>query len=93
MKNRVVLSGNLNFISLADLFQLINTTGSTGILRLGSNFAPNPGLVFFVDGNPINAKNGELSGVEAVYSLFGWTEGEFEFTQEQIGRASCRERV
>ncbi|MFH1135975.1 MAG: DUF4388 domain-containing protein [Pseudomonadota bacterium] len=84
MKNRVVLSGNLNFISLADLFQLINTTGSTGVLRLDSNFAPNPGLVFFVDGNPINAKNGELAAAEAVYSLFGWTEGEFEFTQEQV---------
>ncbi len=84
MKNRIVLSGNLNFISLADLFQLINTTGSTGILRLINSYVPNPGLVFFIDGNPINAKNGELSGVEAVYSLFGWTEGDFEFTQEQV---------
>ena len=49
-----------------------------------SKYAPNPGLMYFLNGNPINASNGSLNGIDAVYSLFGWIEGEFEFSTEDI---------
>jgi CRP-like cAMP-binding protein len=40
--------------------------------------------VYLQKGNPINAANGSLSGMDAVFALFGWTEGEFEFTEEDV---------
>ena len=78
------LSGNLAFISLADIFQLLGSNNSTGVLQLTSQYAPSNGLVYFVDGNPVNAKNGDLKGIEAINTLFGWLEGQFEFRQEGV---------
>ena len=54
------------------------------MLRIMSKYAPNPGLIYFLNGNPVNASNGSLNGIDAVYSLFGWIEGEFEFSTEDI---------
>jgi hypothetical protein len=82
MSKKTVLSGNLEFLTLADIFQLLGGIGSSGILRIISKYAQEPGLVYFTDGNPINATCGVLTGLEAVYALFGWTEGEFTFTKE-----------
>jgi CRP-like cAMP-binding protein len=84
MNGRAVLEGSLSFINLAELFQILGGNNSTGVLRVISQYAPNPGVIYFVKGNPINATNGSLRGLEAVYSLFGWTEGKFEFAQENV---------
>lgn len=54
------------------------------MLRIMSKYASNPGLIYFLNGNPVNASNGSLNGIDAVYSLFGWIEGEFEFSTEDI---------
>ena len=81
-----VLSGNLDFIHLGDLLQLLGTGGSSGILRLSSKYVPDSGLVYFEQGNPINAANGSLSGLDALYSLFGWTEGRFDFSEENFSQ-------
>ncbi|MCP4748536.1 MAG: cyclic nucleotide-binding domain-containing protein [Desulfobacteraceae bacterium] len=64
--------------------QLLGSNSSTGILRLISRYANEPGFIYFHNGNPINASCGSRVGLEAVYSLFGWTDGEFEFTKENI---------
>ena len=37
-----------------------------------------------MEGNPINAQNGDVEGLDALYSLFGWVSGSFEFTREPI---------
>jgi len=37
-----------------------------------------------VDGNPNNASSGGLKGIDAVYSFFGWTEGSFEFSEDEV---------
>jgi CRP-like cAMP-binding protein len=74
----------LKYLSLGDVIQLLGANASTGILRLESQYAPEPALVYFKDGNPIDAVNGPKKGLEALYSLFGWTEGEFEFNQEAV---------
>jgi CRP-like cAMP-binding protein len=84
MDARAVLEGSLKFINLAELFQILGGNNSTGTVRLMSQYAPNPGVIFFSKGNPINGTNGSLRGLEAIYSLFGWTEGRFEFSLEKV---------
>lgn len=84
MQNSIVLAGNLKFLALGDIMQLLGANSSTGVLRLISRYATEPGFIYFENGNPINAACGSRLGLEAIYSLFGWTDGEFEFTKENI---------
>jgi CRP-like cAMP-binding protein len=84
MNNSVALSGSLGFLSLGDIIQLLGSSGSTGVLRLINRYASDPGFVYFIEGNPINARNGDIEGLDALYSLFGWVNGSFEFTREAI---------
>lgn len=84
MNESVVLSGSLGFLSLGDILQLLGSSGSTGVLRLINRYATEPGFIYFIDGNPVNAQNGDMDGLEAIYSLFGWANGSFEFTREAI---------
>ncbi len=82
MASNAVLSGNLNFLNLAELLQLLGSNTSSGVLRITNKYAAEPGVVFFNKGNPVHALNGKLSGLEAIFSLFGWSEGEFAFGVE-----------
>ncbi|RJQ87950.1 MAG: DUF4388 domain-containing protein [Desulfobacteraceae bacterium] len=84
MRDNVVLAGSLKFLALGDIMQLLGANSSTGILRVISRYAAEPGFIYFENGNPVNASCGATIGLEAVYSLFGWTDGEFEFTKENI---------
>jgi len=84
MNESVALSGSLNFLSLGDIIQLLGSSGSTGVLRLINRYAPDPGFIYFIEGNPVNAQNGDIEGLDALYSLFGWVSGSFEFTREAI---------
>ncbi|KJS32624.1 MAG: hypothetical protein VR64_05975 [Desulfatitalea sp. BRH_c12] len=84
MRDNVVLAGSLKFLALGDIMQLLGANASTGVLRLISRYAPEPGFIYFENGNPVNASCGSTIGLEAVFSLFGWAEGEFEFTHENI---------
>lgn len=82
MKNKVLVSGRLRFISLADLFQILGGNKSTGTLRIrGPGHLP-LGLIHFIDGNPVNAVSGTFYGIDALNRLFGWTDGIFEFYEE-----------
>jgi CRP-like cAMP-binding protein len=82
MASNIVLSGTLKFLNLAELLQLLGSNSSTGILRISSKYAPEPGVVYFRKGNPVHALNGERSGLDAAFSLFGWAEGDFSFSEE-----------
>lgn len=84
MSGKVVLTGGLKFTNLADLFQIIGANNSTGTLRISSHYTPDPGIIYFVDGNPVNASDGLLQGLEAVYAIFGRTEGDFEFIEGNV---------
>jgi CRP-like cAMP-binding protein len=84
MPERTTLTGNLAFIALADVFQILGGNNSTGVLRIKSQYTPNPGLIYFVNGDPVNASTGSLHGIEAIHTLFGWTEGNFEFDEQEI---------
>jgi CRP-like cAMP-binding protein len=84
MPEKTTLTGNLAFIALADVFQILGGNSSTGVLRIKSQYTPNPGLIYFVNGDPVNASSGSLQGIEAIHTLFGWTEGNFEFDEQEI---------
>ncbi|MBC2713354.1 MAG: cyclic nucleotide-binding domain-containing protein [Desulfosarcina sp.] len=84
MNDSVVLSGSLGFLPLGDIIQLLGSSGSTGVLRLISRYAPDPGFIYFIEGNPVNAQKGDMDGLDALYSLFGWVNGSFEFTRGAI---------
>jgi CRP-like cAMP-binding protein len=84
MTGKVVLSGDLSFNSLAEVFQILGGNNSTGVLRISSQYAPSDGIVYFIKGEPINGSDGSLNGLDAVYALFGRTEGKFEFLEENI---------
>ncbi|MBF0398416.1 MAG: cyclic nucleotide-binding domain-containing protein, partial [Desulfobacterales bacterium] len=85
MSENILLSGNLSFLKLADLLQLLGSGGSTGILRIKTKHLPYPGLVHLYNGNPVNASTGDaMGGIDALFSLFGWTEGQFEFIDTNV---------
>lgn len=95
MDDRVVFSGSLEFISLADILQILGGNGSSGTLRMSSKYAPGPGVIHFINGDPANAVTGALKGLKAVHALFGWLEGKFEFQEgdPKTGKAIKESRM
>jgi hypothetical protein len=79
-----VLSGNLEFLNLGEIIQLLGSNSSTGVLRITSKYAQQPGLIYIVNGNPVDASTGSAAGLDAVNALFGWLVGEFEFSEESV---------
>ncbi len=84
MEYNQAFSGHLNFLSLADVLQILGTSGCSGLLQLHSKFAEGPGAVYISKGNPIHASAGKLEGLEALYALFGWKDGKFEFFRKAV---------
>lgn len=84
MTTNSVFRGNLQFISLPDIFQILRSNNKTGELRISSQYAPNAGFIYFHDGSPINSACGNLEGIKSIYALFGWEEGAFEFREKEI---------
>ena len=84
------LAGNLSFLSLGDILQFLGSNTSTGVLFITSRYTQTQGEIYFVKGNPINASAGSLFGIDALNSLFGWVEGEFEFRDESV---SCEQII
>ena len=78
------LTGKLDFLNLGEILQLLGSSSSSGVLRIKSKYAPDPGVFYIEKGNPIDATAGGQSGTEALFSLFGWTDGQFEFVRESI---------
>lgn len=84
MKDDVALAGSLDFLNLGDLLQLFGSNGSTGILRIYSDYSTESGAIYIQKGNPTNAFCGSEIGLDALYALFGWIKGRFEFTDQEI---------
>ena len=47
-------------------------------------------MIFIENGNPVNASTAALSGLEALFGLFGWSEGRFEFS---LGPVNCAKTI
>lgn len=84
MSGDVAFAGNLSFLNLGELLQLLGTTGSSGTVSIHNAHAAQPGIIYIDKGNPINAANGSKTGLDALFSLFGWLDGQFEFVQEDV---------
>lgn len=84
MTQNIVFSGSLLFLSLADIFQLLGGNNCNGMLILRSPYSADTGVVYFKEGNPVNASWGKLKGLDAVYALFGWTDGTYEFSEQAL---------
>jgi CRP-like cAMP-binding protein len=90
MAGNAAFAGNLSFLNLGELMQLLGTTDCTGTLFISSSYASQQGVIYVEKGNPINAANGAKTGLDALFSLFGWIDGQFEFIQEDI---SCEKVI
>ena len=86
MDPSAALSGDLAFIGLGELLQLIGANCGTGVLTLSSPHVSHTGTVFIQSGDPVDALCAAKSGQEALMTLFGWIEGAFEFHQSEIHR-------
>ncbi len=86
MNKSVVFTGKLEFLNLAELLQILGNNGSTGVLRMISKYTQDPGLIYVDNGDPVDASNGSLKGLDALYSLFGCIEGDFEFNLAKVNK-------
>jgi CRP-like cAMP-binding protein len=84
MASNTVLSGSLRFLGLAELLQLLGGMGSTGVMRISSAHTADMGLVYCEDGNPVAAEFQDASGLQVLYSFFGWLDAHFEFSEEPV---------
>ncbi len=84
MNDKFELTGKLKFISLADLIQLLGTNRNTGTLRIVNQYVDVPAFIYFKDGDIVNSSIGSLAGIDALHSLFGWFDGDFQFHDEKI---------
>ena len=84
MSKNIALSGDLQFISLADVFQILGGSNRSGTLKLTRLNGLSEGLIYFADGNPINAIVGPVYGIDAINKMFGWLDARFEFCDERI---------
>jgi Cyclic nucleotide-binding domain/Domain of unknown function (DUF4388) len=84
MANNIVFSGSILFLSLADVIQLLGGNNCTGILTLRSQYLADVGTIYFKGGDPADATCGKLKGLEAINTLFGWTDGKYEFSEEEL---------
>jgi len=79
-----MLSGSLSFLTLADIFQIIGRNNYSGVLHVRSSCAPRTGIIYFDKGDPVNARYGNMTGTRAIYMLFGWTEGTYDFQEQEV---------
>ncbi|HSO62596.1 MAG TPA: cyclic nucleotide-binding domain-containing protein [Desulfobacterales bacterium] len=90
MSANLDLTGSLSFMNLGELLQIIGSSSATGTLRIISDFTSAPGVISIENGNPVNASTATLSGIEALFSLFGWSDGRFEFS---LGPVNCEKTI
>jgi hypothetical protein len=84
MNSNGVLNGRLSFLGLAELLQLLGGLGSTGVIKLSSTHADGSGLIYCVDGNPVDAEYQKDNGINVLNSFFGWLDAQFEFSEEPV---------
>ena len=73
----VVLTGHTDEQPLPDLIRRLRVQRKTG--RLQVEYADGPGSFFFEDGQMVDARLGELRGVEALYAALALEGGSFNF--------------
>lgn len=76
------IEGNLTQIPIVDLLQVLcmhKKEGAIALERYGEK-----GYIHLKDGNVINAEIGKVEGEKALFRLFTWQEGKFEFSPHKV---------
>jgi len=73
----MAIEGNLNSVDIQDIVQLLNLNRSTGLLHVTSTDLG--GLIYYRDGEIVNAEVESMSGSAAAYVLLSQSEGSFHF--------------
>jgi CheY-like chemotaxis protein len=84
-EGRTRFAGDLSDVGVVDLVQTIELNRKSGIIHI-ANRDGRRGSIFFRDGKVIDADVGRLSGANAMYRLFSWSEGQFAVEFKQIRR-------
>ena len=84
-EGRTKFTGDLSDIGVVDLVQTIDLNRKSGIIHI-VNRDGRRGTIFFREGRVIDAEVGRLSGAEAMYRLFSWSDGRFEVEFKPIRR-------
>ena len=71
------ISGELSEFMMLELIQWLHNNKKTGRLWLSRLYQR--GSIYFEDGNVVQARLGDEEGEEAIYRMFRWKEGRFEF--------------
>ncbi|MCD6580007.1 DUF4388 domain-containing protein [bacterium] len=77
------LNGKLEDTGLLNLLMIIKMQLKTGFLELARGNEDNA-ILYFEDGEIVNATYGTVEGVEAVYILINWNTGSYQFTDHLI---------
>ncbi len=72
------VTGNLDEVSLAELFQMFNTNSRTGMFTM--QLPLGPGIVTFVEGEIVRAEYNSIQGPEAFWAILKEQQGSFKFT-------------
>lgn len=77
-KKAISYEGNLNFFNIITLLRLLNNTKHSGglVLKQKNKF----GIIYFENGEIINAVVEKESGRDALFDFLHWTQGEFKFS-------------
>ena len=79
--------GSLRELQLADIIQLVSTSGKTGKFFLTRD--DEQGSLYLKQGRIVHAEVGDLEGEEAVHVLASWNSGDFRFEPSvEIDRVS-----
>ncbi len=84
-EGRTRFAGDLSDVGVVDLVQTIELNRKSGIIHI-VNRDTRRGSIFFREGKVIDAEVGRLSGANAIYRLFSWSEGQFAVEFKQIRR-------
>lgn len=72
--------GSLRELQLADIVQLVSSSGKTGKFTLVHD--DEQGELYLKQGRIVHAQVGDVAGDEAVYLLASWASGDFSFTPD-----------
>jgi CheY-like chemotaxis protein len=84
-EGRTRFAGDLSDVGVVDLVQTIEVNRKSGIIHI-VNRDNRRGSIFFREGKVIDAEVGRLSGANALYRLFSWSEGRFAVEFKHIRR-------
>jgi CheY-like chemotaxis protein len=79
ISEKKVIEGNLLFLSLSDLLQILTINRRGGILKIFPEGGGPEGKIYLNDGVLLNASLGLLENRKALFRLLSWHEGRFEF--------------